>query len=109
MTASIRHTRIYILCGILLFFAINVQAQVEVEPWGNITAIRVKGQPMQFESSLRVVSAGWSSIKETAMERQRPKYRRDGAKQIINTEIDSIKFTETIQEAGEGAALVAVE
>ncbi len=72
-------------------------AQTEMEPWGNITGIRVKGQLMEFESSLRVVSAD-GTVQATALERQRPKYTRDGNKQIITTHIDSFYFAETVEE-----------
>ncbi len=49
-------------------------SQTEMEPWGNITGIRVNGQLMDFETSLQVVSNDWKSVKATALERQRPKY-----------------------------------
>ncbi len=47
-------------------------SQTEMEPWGNITGIRVNGQLMDFETSLQVVSNDWKSVKATALERQRP-------------------------------------
>jgi hypothetical protein len=39
--------------------------------WGNLTGIRVEGQLMEFESSLRVVEKGWQHYNATGKERQR--------------------------------------
>ncbi len=73
-------------------------SQTEMEPWGNITGIRVNGQLMDFETSLQVVSNDWKRVKATALERQRPKYRRRGDAQIVTTQIDSFYFVETVTE-----------
>lgn len=85
---------------LLLTNPAHIFAQVEVEPWGNVTGIRTHGQLMEFESSIRV-SAG-NKESETAMERQHPKFRRDGRNQIVNTSIDSLFFAETVRDAGMG-------
>ena len=53
---------------------------------------------MEFEISLRVVNNGGSKIEATALERQRPKYRRDGKAQIVTTNIDSFYFTQRVEE-----------
>ncbi|MEO9032183.1 MAG: hypothetical protein ABI285_03015 [Ginsengibacter sp.] len=98
---------VIILC--LSAFPGKVMAQAEVEPWGNITGIRHGGQLIGFESSLRVVEDGWSKIKSTARERQRPNYKRIGNMQIIETKIDSINFTETVGEEKDGSANVDVK
>lgn len=78
--------------------------QVELEPWGNITAIRVDGQPMQFESSLRVVHKNWAGITATGRERQKPKYLRNGNVQTVATIIDGVSCTESVEDAGKGVA-----
>ncbi len=83
--------------------------QTELEPWGNIISIRVGGQPMSFESSLRVVDKDWSDIKATGREKQRPKYAREGNRQIVTTAIDRIHFTETVEEAGKGEARLNIQ
>jgi hypothetical protein len=96
-----------ILC--VSVFAGEVFAQAEVEPWGNITGIRHGGQLIGFESSLRVAEDGWLKIKSTSRERQSPNYKRIGNKQIIETKIDSINFTETVGEEKDGSANVDVK
>jgi hypothetical protein len=82
-------------------------AQAEVEPWGNITGIRVSGQLIPFETNLSLVEN--SLVKATAQEKQRPKYIRDGNKQIITTKKDSVNLTETIEDIKEGTADVDVK
>jgi hypothetical protein len=90
------------------FITISTFSQPSVEAWGNMTGIRIDGQLMKFESSIRVVSTDWSEIKQTAKERQRPVYHRDGKKQIITTRIDSLSFEEVVEESGTGLATVNI-
>ena len=92
------HQRIFFLFCISMFFLGATQGQTEVEPWGNITGIRVDGQLMEFKTSLQMVSNDWSKTEATALERQRPKYNREGNAQIIITKLDSFLFTERVEE-----------
>lgn len=96
-----------------LFLSLGISttsfAQPEVTAWGNLTGIRVEGQLMEFKTSLRLVSPDWSSINQTYKERQNPSYNREGKKQIIKTQLDSITFTETVEETGAGKATVGIE
>ena len=57
---------------------------------------------MEFESSLRVVSIGWSGLNATGKERQQPRYDREGMKQTVSTAIGGIRFSEIIEEIGKG-------
>jgi hypothetical protein len=103
------HSRIFLATTILFSsLAQSAFAQPEVEAWGNITGIRMDGQLMEFESSLRVVGKDWSSISSTGQERQRPRYSRAGNRQTITTRIDSSSFTEQVDDAGPGMAKVQV-
>jgi hypothetical protein len=106
MPKIIPHLRLKYICGTLLLFIFvnSTIAQPEVEPWGNITGIRISGQLISFESSLRIVEDNWSRVISTARERQKPKYIRSDNKQIIETRIDSINFIETIEEVKDGKA-----
>lgn len=94
---------------LLLLAASSIYSQTEVQPWGNIMAIRIDGQPVNFESSLRVVYKNWWGIQATGRERQRPKYERKDNQQIITTAIDSIHFAETVTDAGKGCAIVNIQ
>lgn len=97
-----------LVCAIILLHGIaNVSmAQTELAPWGNITGIRIDGQLMEFESSLRVVKENWSKILSTAKERQRPKYDRKGTHQVVTTTLDQLSLTEDVNEKGKGSSVV---
>ncbi|MEZ4776783.1 MAG: hypothetical protein R3D00_26645 [Bacteroidia bacterium] len=105
-------TTLLLSVGISLFFtgmSLPCAAQPEVTAWGNMTGIRIDGQLMRFETSLRVVSADWAKNIRTGKERQNPMYKRDGKNQIITTRIDSLFFTETFTESGVGQANVEIK
>ena len=96
---------------LLLLFHVSFSSlfsQVEIEPWGNLSGIRINGQLMEVQSNIAVVK-DWSSIRATGKEMQRPKYVRNGPRQIITTNIDSLYFTETVEDAGGGKAKLSVE
>src|SRR6476620_10968290 len=83
-----------VLINLLLFS--YTYSQTEMEPWGNITGIRVGEQLMPFETSLQVVSNDWSQVNATALERQHPNYMRNGDTQMVATHIDSFYFIEKV-------------
>ena len=91
----------------LIFFQ-QVLSQPVLEPWGNLAGIRIDGQLMQFETSLRVVNKDWSQVTATGKEKQRPKYIRNGGDQVVTTNIDSIYFTERVADEGKGVAKINV-
>ncbi len=89
-----KHIITNVIC--LFFFHLGLQAQPEVQAWGNLRGIRVEGQLMRFESSIRVVGADWTQERATARERNWTQYRRTGDLQTINTRIDSLFFLEQV-------------
>jgi len=91
-----------------IFLPVYMNAQTEVMAWGNITGIRVDGQLMDFESSLRVAGREWTAVNATGKGRQRPRYNREGETQTVTTEVGSIKFTQTVKENGAGNASVSI-
>jgi len=64
---------------------------------------------MKIESALVVVKSNWSHVQSTGKERQRPHFSRKGNQQIVTTNIDSLYFTETVEDEGKGSAKVTVE
>jgi hypothetical protein len=98
-----------LILSICTFAANHAYAQAEVEPWGNITGIRNKGQLHSFETSLRVLSANGKRVAATAKEKQSPKYSRRGDDQIVVTRIDSLFFSQTVTDAGSGKIKVNVQ
>ncbi len=63
----------------------NSYGQTELQAWGNITGIRVQGELMSFESSLRVVGNQWTSVTATDKEKQSPKFSRDSIGKDVST------------------------
>lgn len=94
---------------ILFFSSCKSFAQAELEPWGNLTGIRVNGELMNIGSNLSVVKNDWANIASTAKEEQRPNYSRLAKKQIVTTNIDSIYFSETIEDLDKGIAKISVK
>jgi hypothetical protein len=82
--------------------------QTEVMAWGNITGIRIDGQLMEFETSVKAVSKGWVREDATGKERRKTSFDRQGSLQIVNSAIGGVKFTETVKENGRGSAVVAI-
>ena len=101
--AAVMSVLIFLNSGLIL------QAQPEVMAWGNMTGIRVSGQLMEFETSLRVVERGWLSLNATGKERQQPKYDREGTSQTVNTSIRGVRFSKVVDECGTGCAEVRIK
>ncbi|MBC8082648.1 MAG: hypothetical protein H7Z21_05495 [Hymenobacter sp.] len=110
LTRRWKHVLRLIAAGLLLSGTVlpQAQAQAHLTPWGNVAGIRVEGQLLEFETSLRTVGPNWGGGTATRKEGQRPKYVRQGAKQIVTTLVDSVAFTETVEDTGPGQARVAV-
>lgn len=102
--------KIVYLLFVFSFFASNIFAQVEVMAWGNLTGLRIEGQLIDFESSIRVVGKNHSFVHATGKERQwRPQYTRNGATQTVNTEIDGIRITEAVTDLAKGKVRVTID
>ncbi|QIX60129.1 hypothetical protein HER32_02565 [Hymenobacter sp. BT18] len=82
--------------------------QAELAPWGNLLGMRQQGHLLEFETSLRVVAPNWSRIAATAKEAQRPRYFRQAGKQVVTTMVDSVAFTETVEDEQPGQATLMV-
>ncbi len=81
-------------------------AQADVTAWGNLRGIRVDGELMKFETSLRVVKKGWFDIIQTAKEKQNPDFSRKGSNVIVTSALDNFPFTEIVKDSGQGVAKV---
>ncbi|MCX6334692.1 MAG: hypothetical protein NT092_10370 [Bacteroidia bacterium] len=100
-------TILYILI-LSLLPARSLFSQTEVMAWSNITGIRVEGQLMGFESSLRVVGKEWTKINATGREKQQSRYARVGETQTVNTGFSGFKFLQTVKENGTGSSIVSI-
>src|SRR5689334_9115258 len=106
--------RISVYRGLLILvllagaFGYGAFGQAELQPWGNITGIRVDGQLMAFQSSIRVVGTD-SRITSTGKERQQPKYSRSGNVQTVTTQMNNLYFTERVEDSAAGIAKVTIQ
>lgn len=83
-------------------------SQGELKPYGNLEGIRIKGQLMPFYTRIAVAGKDWKKVSYTAKEKQRPKFERNGDEETVNTQIDSLHFTETVKDIGKGAIRVTI-
>ena len=100
--------RHFVIVLLLLAGSRQVFAQAELMPYGNLNGIRIKGQLMPFGTRIAVAGPGWKKVTFTAKEKQKPKFERQGDEEIVNTDIDSLHFTESVKDIGKGAIRVTV-
>lgn len=102
----------YLRTGILVTcFALagkHTFAQADFKPWGNMNGVWIQGQLMPFETNVNVVGSDWSKVTFSGKEMQRPKYARDGDKQIVTTLVGGFKLTETVEDDGIGSLKLTV-
>ncbi len=84
-------------------------AQSEIMAWGNINGMRIGGALIDFETSIRVVNPGWMSYAQTAHEKQRPDFKREGNKAIINSMLENISFREVVEDLSPGEVKIDIE
>ncbi len=110
---SFRSVRLSLLLPICLLILTGLSqkglAQAEVTAWGNLRGIRVDGQLMKFETSMRVAGSDWSDILQTAKERQNPSYAREGNKRTIKTRLGTLNITEVVTDKGNGTVSINVQ
>lgn len=97
---------------IILVFSINAEklfSQPDVMAWGNITALRLEGHPVQLETSLCLIGASLMDIEQTGKEKQSPRYRLEKDSQTVTTSLSDIEFTEVVRDNGNGGAIVTVD
>ncbi len=83
--------------------------QAECTAWGNVNGIRVDGELMKFETSIRAVQKNWLDYTQTAKEKQMPSFVRKGSKAEINTMLDSLSVYETVQDTGKGKISISLD
>ena len=86
----------------IIFISNKVHSQAQLQPWGNMAGIKIEGQLLPFETSIQVIGKNRNFVKATGKEKQRPHFTRNGNQQIVTTNIDSIYFTEKVEDVGRG-------
>jgi len=97
---------ISIIAILLLSLQSNTIAQVEFTPWGNVKGIRINGELMAFESSLRLVKSQWKEIRQTRHYGLEPSFKVQENRYICSSELDGIAFTEIVEDMGSGQARI---
>ncbi len=102
--------RAAVLPLLLAFCTTNLSAQTEVMAWSNITGVRVDGELIDFESSIRVGTIGGNML-ATAKERQdTPKYHRDGAtQQVITPLLKGLVFEQNVTDISRGHVSISID
>jgi hypothetical protein len=95
---------IMVITLVLTFLGHNLAAQAELTPWGNITGLRIDGQKLPFETSIRVVEKDWRSIHQTRHYRVSPSFHREGNTCSTTSELEGVAFTITSQALAKGEA-----
>ena len=110
-TIFIRRFLIFIAAGIWLLSGLAIQSfgQAECTAWGNVNGMRVDGELMKFETSLRIVYKNWMEYTQTEKEKQNPTFTRNGSRATITTLLDSLSVNEIVEDAGIGKASISVE
>lgn len=98
-----------VLVIMLVAFTGRGYGQAELEPWGNLSGIRIDGQLMAFGSGIRILGKDGVFVNATAKERQQPHYARQGNTQVVTTRLDSVYITEKVEDQDKGVARVSVQ
>lgn len=95
---------------LLALSATNLSAQTEVMAWSNITGVRVDGELIDFESSIRMGTIG-GEMYATAKERQNtPKYHRDGAtQQVITPLLKNLIVEQNVTDLSRGLVSITID
>ena len=70
----------------------------EVMAWSNMTGVRLEGELIDFESSLRVGTIGGEMEKSGREKQQRIRYRREGKTQQTITPMHGSEFIQTVTD-----------
>lgn len=97
---------VVLLCGIL---SLPLSAQTEVMAWSNITGVRVDGELIDFESSLRVGTLK-GDMEITGKEKQvRPVFHREGNMQEVTATLRGVKFHQKVTDKGKGLVEISID
>lgn len=105
-----RLTCLLALAGIASgLYAPPARAQTTLAPWGNLTGMRVAGEPVDFEAGLRLVHPDWTGFSSAVKYLQRPRYSRTGAQAVVESEIEGMAFKHGVTDRAAGQATLEVQ
>lgn len=82
--------------------------QAELESWGNLKGIRISGQLVPFETSIRLAYPGGPYFNHTEKEWQRPHFERSGLARTVTTRLDSVYIKETVEDLSPGNVRITI-
>jgi hypothetical protein len=83
-------------------FAVGVAGQTLLTPWGNVAGTRVQGEWVEFEAGVRIVRPGWTGFSGAVKYLQRPHYARNGARRVVDSEIEVLAFQVALEDTDSG-------
>lgn len=96
-----------LLITLLLFGYANItMAQVEVMPWGNINGIRLNGQLVPFETSLRIQTQANGPMVQSRHYGLDPSFKNQQGRYLCNTQLEGIAFSQVVENDGQGKVRV---
>ena len=99
----------------------SLTAQPLLQAWGNLDGIRVEGQLMELNSSLRLEALSMEldergkmmvdstgGYLQTYKEAQRPQYQREGNTQVVKSALGGVNFTQQVTHLGKGEVKLTI-
>lgn len=101
--------KIWVVALLYVTLSLPLSAQTEVMAWSNIMGVRVDGDLIDFESSLRVGNLkGDMEISEK--EKQiRPRYHREGNMQEVVTTLRGVRFQQKVTDREKGLVEISID
>ncbi len=97
---------VVMLCSIA---SLPLSAQTEVMAWSNITGVRVDGELIDFETTLRV-GALKGDMEISGKEKQvRPAFHREGDMQEVTTTLRGVKFHQKVTDKEKGLVEISID
>ena len=82
----------------------------EVMAWSNLTGIRVRGERMELETTLRVGDPARNDMETSGKEKQpNPRYHREENRQMTTTTLRGVNFRQTVTDVAEGRVHIDLE
>lgn len=109
MMKNLRTFQLWAAALLCCALSLPLSAQTEVMAWSNMTGVRVDGELIDFESSLRVGHPK-GDMEITGKEKQsRPRYHREGDMQEVTTTLRGVKFHQQVTDRERGLVAISIE
>lgn len=83
-------------------------AQAELNPWGELSGIRIDGQLFRVPTGIAIVGASMAAITRSVKEKYQSMYERHGKEQRVTVRIADFDFAVTVRDTGDGEAALTI-